>query len=124
VPRSVVIGISTERLTRDRRTWTPEDRAHIVAVARRPWALQLLARSLAPSIYGHDLIKEGLVLQLLGGVERHVNKTHIRRAARPQARATPGGGEKGVHCCWMGLLMRVHGPEGHMVACGPALSWV
>lgn len=44
----------------------------------RPWALKLLANSLAPSIYGHDTIKEGMVLMLMGGVERYVNNTHIR----------------------------------------------
>lgn len=46
----------------------------------RPWALKLLANSLAPSIYGHDTIKEGMVLMLMGGVERYVNNTHIRCA--------------------------------------------
>ena len=49
-----------------------------VSALRRPWALQLLANSLAPSIYGHDTIKAGLVLMLMGGVERYVNNTHIR----------------------------------------------
>jgi hypothetical protein len=44
----------------------------------RPWALQLLAKSLAPSIYGHQRIKEGLVLMLMGGMERYVNNSHIR----------------------------------------------
>jgi hypothetical protein len=44
----------------------------------RPWALKLLANSLAPSIYGHDIIKEGLVLMLMGGMERYVNNSHIR----------------------------------------------
>lgn len=49
-----------------------------LAVNPRPWALQLLAKSLAPSIYGHQRIKEGLVLMLMGGMERYVNNSHIR----------------------------------------------
>lgn len=56
----------------------------------RPWALQLLAKSLAPSIYGHQRIKEGLVLMLMGGMERHVNNSHIRWGV------TPNGGGGGV----------------------------
>lgn len=47
-------------------------------LARRPWALKLLANSLAPSIYGHETIKEGMVLMLMGGMERVVGNMHIR----------------------------------------------
>lgn len=49
-------------------------------VVCRPWALKLLANSLAPSIYGHDTIKEGMVLMLMGGMERVVGNMHIRCA--------------------------------------------
>jgi DNA replication licensing factor MCM3 len=78
VYKSVVVGVAAERLTQDKVRWQPRDVRNIRAVAARPWALQLLARSLAPSIYGHDLVKQGLVLLLMGGIERVVNNTHLR----------------------------------------------
>ncbi|MEK6846456.1 MAG: minichromosome maintenance protein MCM, partial [Nanoarchaeota archaeon] len=42
----------------------------IKKVAHAPNVLEVLAHSIAPSIYGHDKIKEALVLQLAGGCRK------------------------------------------------------
>ncbi|CAM9685703.1 unnamed protein product [Ectocarpus sp. 12 AP-2014] len=58
---------------------TPIDIKNIREIAERDDVLELLAKSLAPSIYGHDHIKKALVLQLLGGEEKNLaNGTHLR----------------------------------------------
>lgn len=58
---------------------TVQDVENIQAVAERPDCFEMMARSLAPSIYGHEFVKKALLLQLLGGVEKNLdNGTHIR----------------------------------------------
>ncbi|MBU1973892.1 MAG: ATP-binding protein [Nanoarchaeota archaeon] len=49
---------------------TPEEKVEIEKIAHAPNCLHLLAKSIAPSIYGHDKIKEALVLQLAGGCRK------------------------------------------------------
>ncbi len=47
-----------------------EELEEIKEISRRENVLHHLAKSLAPSIYGHDKIKEALVLQLAGGCRK------------------------------------------------------
>ena len=46
---------------------SPEELQKIEEIGRHPNVVKLLADNVAPSIYGHDKIKEALVLQLAGG---------------------------------------------------------
>ena len=46
---------------------TVQDIRNVEQLAADPSVLDILARSLPPSIYGHNLIKKGLILLLLGG---------------------------------------------------------
>jgi replicative DNA helicase Mcm len=50
--------------------FSDEEVAEICALAERNDVYDLLIRAIAPSIYGHDRIKEALVLQMLGGLDK------------------------------------------------------
>ncbi len=49
---------------------TTEEEAEIKKIANDPKIYQKLAASLAPGIYGHQKIKEALILQFVGGVKK------------------------------------------------------
>ncbi|KAH7883866.1 MCM2/3/5 family-domain-containing protein [Phlebopus sp. FC_14] len=60
-------------------SFTDTDIRQINTLAKRRDIFQLLSQSLAPSIFGHDKIKEAILLLLLGGAEKNLpNGTHIR----------------------------------------------
>lgn len=48
-----------------------DDEEKILNLAKDPGVYEKLTSSIAPSIYGHDSIKEALVLQLMGGVKKN-----------------------------------------------------
>lgn len=62
-----------EELEETRRI-TAEDELKIRETSRRPDIYELLARSLAPSIYEMDDVKKGILLQLFGGTNKTFHK--------------------------------------------------
>lgn len=69
-----IVGHASSNLS-----FTKDDVSEIKALSKRSDILSLLGRSVAPSIHGHDKIKQSLALQLLSGVERNLaNGTHLR----------------------------------------------
>lgn len=58
---------------------TDEDKADIQKLSKDPRIGQRLAKSIAPSIFGHDDIKMALVLAMFGGQEKNVQGKHRLR---------------------------------------------
>ena len=50
----------------------------ITQISKIPNIFDILSKSIAPSIYGHDIIKKSLLLFLLGGVTKEFNQTNTR----------------------------------------------
>jgi len=49
---------------------SPKDKEEIIKISRDPKSATKLLNSIAPSIYGHDRVKEALLLQIVGGVRK------------------------------------------------------
>ncbi|TPX72782.1 hypothetical protein SpCBS45565_g00095 [Spizellomyces sp. 'palustris'] len=79
--RTVILANNIRQLAKEiqQPTISDVDIQEIKKISRRENVFELLATSLAPSIYGHDYIKKAILLQLLGGIEKNLaNGTHLR----------------------------------------------
>lgn len=58
---------------------TDADVVEIKKLGKKKNIFEMLATSLAPSIFGHEYIKKAVLLQMLGGMEKNLdNGGHIR----------------------------------------------
>lgn len=79
--RSVLVACSTTPLQSESEALrlTGAEVKEIRKISEMPDSLERLAESLAPSIYGHDDVKQALILQALGGREKTLGSgTHLR----------------------------------------------
>jgi replicative DNA helicase Mcm len=58
---------------------SPEEKEEIVQMSKDPFIYEKLTDSIAPTVYGHERIKEALVLQLFGGCKKKQNDGVQRR---------------------------------------------
>ncbi len=59
---------------------TPEEEEELKKISKTPKIYEEIVRSIAPTIYGHERIKEALVLQLFGGTKKSQDDGVTRRA--------------------------------------------
>lgn len=78
--RTVVIANSINHLTAEAElSITRDDMARFKKLSKRPDIFELLGKSLAPSIHGHDYVKKAILCLLLGGTEKVLaNGTRLR----------------------------------------------
>ena len=78
--RAVMVANNVRQLNRD--AVAPQlsaaDIQQIRSLSRRSDIFELISRSLAPSIYGHEYVKKAVALMLLGGVERNISNSNTK----------------------------------------------
>ncbi|OZC05991.1 MCM2/3/5 family protein [Onchocerca flexuosa] len=78
--RSIIISNNIQLLSKETQpNFLPDDIKNIRKMSRQKNIFDTLARSLAPSIWGHDEVKKAILCLLLGGNEKILqNGSHIR----------------------------------------------
>ena len=72
---------------------SPEDEELIKELAKDPWIHQKIMRSIAPSIYGYEPIKEAIMYLLFGGVTKNLPDVQIRGDINILLIGDPGTGK-------------------------------
>lgn len=74
--KTVLIGISVTLLqAQTEADISIEDIKKITKISKRKDLIPLLIRSMAPSVFGHNDVKKGCILQLVGGQEKVLNSS-------------------------------------------------
>lgn len=78
--RTIVIANNVSQLNKDSNLNITRDEVNMCKkLAKKPDIFELLAKSLAPSIHGHEFVKQAILCLLLGGVEKVLaNGTRLR----------------------------------------------
>lgn len=78
--RTIVIANNVSQLSKDGTLQiSREEVAECKRMAKTKGIFDLLAKSMAPSIYGHEFVKKAILCLLLGGVEKNlINGTRLR----------------------------------------------
>ncbi len=75
-------------------TIVEEDEAKIKELSQNPKIYDILVQSIAPSIFGHEIVKESISLQLFGGVRKNLpGETKIRGNVHILLVGDPGTGK-------------------------------
>ncbi|MGD1839147.1 MAG: minichromosome maintenance protein MCM [Nitrososphaeraceae archaeon] len=72
-------GKNKDDRTLERIAISNEDERHIFALAKKPNAYDILVSSYAPHIYGHEVIKEVILLLIVGSVSKKLDDGSTRR---------------------------------------------
>ena len=80
----MVIYIEANSITKKNKDWTTielstDDEGEIKRLAESPNLIEKFKQAIAPSIYGMDIIKEALVLQMFGGVPKKLPNNGRKR---------------------------------------------
>ena len=78
--KTVLIATSIHQVqSQSDQTVSTEEIKAIKDISKKKDLMDLLVRSMAPSVYGHELVKNGLILQLVGGTEKNlISGTRLR----------------------------------------------